>query len=407
MNSRFARAVLVLLMLIVAACGKGDSPPGAPTGVTAIAGDSRVVVSWAGDGGATYWIFSAADPTINLQNWTALTGAKVLTGAISPQAVINLINGTTYYFLVNGRNTGGQGGPANGAVAATPRPAGAAWTTGALFTAFNLNSIGANILTTTPPTGTFYTVGAGGVLFSSPDGLVWTAVNSTTANDLNSILFANSRFLFAGTNGTIASSNDGNLWQVQPTGTTSELKAIGAIGGTYVVIGANGTILTSGDAQNWALRASGTTQTLYALVFGNNRMVAVGAGGTILTSTDGSNWQALTSPTSADLKGIAFKTDSVTGLFTFVAVGSQGTILSSPDGLTWTVASSGSSSDLRAVTWASQFVAVGAGGAVVTSVDAVTWVAGASGTTSDLNSLVFGLNQYIAVGAGGSNQIAR
>ena len=84
MNSRFARAVLVLLMLIVAACGKGDSPPGAPTGVTATAGDSRVVVSWAGDGGATYWIFSAADPTINLQNWTALTGAKVLTGAISP-----------------------------------------------------------------------------------------------------------------------------------------------------------------------------------------------------------------------------------------------------------------------------------------------------------------------------------
>jgi hypothetical protein len=407
MNKALARLAALASILLIAACGKGDSPSGAPTDVVATAGDGRVIVSWTTEAGPTYWVFSAADPSITLQNWTTLSLAKVLTGAIPPQPIIGLLNGTTYTFLVNGRNNGGQGGPASVPVSATPRPAGGTWTLGNPLAAANLNGIGINLPSTRPPTATLFAVGTAGVLFTSTDGVTWTAVSSSTGSDLNAALFANSKYLAVGANGTIIASSDALTWTPQLSNTVSDLKGIGVLGGTYVAVGDNGTILSSGDGQFWISRSSGTGQTLYSVASANNTLIAVGAGGTIVTSTDGSTWQPVTSPTTADLRGVVGKTDPLTNITTFVAVGAQGTIITSSDGLTWVPTNSGLTSDLSTVAFSSQFVALGVGGTVVTSLDGTAWAPGISGTSADLNSVVFGLNQYYAVGAGGVNLISQ
>ena len=46
---------------------------------------------------------------------------------------------------------------------------------------------------------------------------------------------------------------------------------------------------------------------------------------------------------------------------------------------------------------------VGTGGTILTSVDGANWVQANSGTTADLNAVLFGLNGYSIVGAGGVN----
>jgi fibronectin type 3 domain-containing protein len=78
-------------------------PPGAPTGVTAAAGDRQATVSWTAVAGATsYNIYFSTSSGV-----TKTTGTKIA-NVSNPQTVTGLTNGITYYFVVTAVDSTGE-----------------------------------------------------------------------------------------------------------------------------------------------------------------------------------------------------------------------------------------------------------------------------------------------------------
>lgn len=105
--------VLFALSAAFIGCGGGGggdaapavTVPGAPTSVTANAGDNAVTLDWSPVAGATsYNIYRGTAPGV-----TKTTGTKV-SGVQSPNVVSGLTNGTPYYFVVTAVNSAGESG---------------------------------------------------------------------------------------------------------------------------------------------------------------------------------------------------------------------------------------------------------------------------------------------------------
>lgn len=90
--------------------------PGAPTGVSATAGDGSATVSWtpAGDGGSAITGYTVTSSPGSLQCTTTGTSCEVL----------GLANGTAYTFTVIAANMAGSSAPSSPSAAVTPRAAG-------------------------------------------------------------------------------------------------------------------------------------------------------------------------------------------------------------------------------------------------------------------------------------------
>jgi mono/diheme cytochrome c family protein len=88
--------------------------PPAPTGVSAVGGANQVTVSWSAVSGATsynlYWSTTSGV--------TTATGTRIA-GVTSPYVHTGLADGTTYYYIVTGQNSAGEGPASAQASAAT------------------------------------------------------------------------------------------------------------------------------------------------------------------------------------------------------------------------------------------------------------------------------------------------
>lgn len=414
MSLRFFRvwmAALVVAVLSVA-CGGGSSAP-APSGLTAVAGETTVTVTWTMDAGVEYWLYVAPTsvaPTNNssMHNWFGLTGGTVLMKVSSPYVVSGLTNGTSYSFSVNGRTGGGPGGPGAPTVSATPRLAGSSWTLGTPVTSASVPDF--NSLTLG---GSYVAAGNAGALYSSTNGTSWTAITPapTTAN-LNGVSYLGT-YKVVGNGGVIFTSSDAATWTARTSNTSNNLRAIASNGvNLSVAVGDLGTIRTSADGISWIERTSGTINNLYAVTFSTyngGSWIAVGAGGTIVTSPDGLVWTD-TGHAGVDLRGIASGLNASGSAITLVAVGANGTALSSTDTSTWTAhtLTGVRTNTMNAVAYGTQFVSVGDGGMTYVSTDGTTWTqATPTATTSNLTAVVRGPLVYVAVGATGTNLLAK
>ncbi len=92
--------------------------PTKPTGLTATAGNARVVLRWAdpNDANITGWQVRHGKVGASLGSWSGIAGSGAST---TSHTVTNLENGAAYRFLIRARNSAGNG-PASDEVTATP-----------------------------------------------------------------------------------------------------------------------------------------------------------------------------------------------------------------------------------------------------------------------------------------------
>jgi photosystem II stability/assembly factor-like uncharacterized protein len=437
--------------------GKGSSAD-PPANFTAVAGDGRVMLTWTTVPGVDYWMFTATDPSLTAFNWTGLAHAYARINAPTPFYMCGLIDGLPYYFAANGRINGGAGGPSSPTVTATPYNASAAaWAAASGVPATtNLNGVGYTSLTTCgniatiSSTGMFAAVGAGGAIFTSPDGISWT--NQTAPAGFTTDLYAVTgyaayqnnptnpglRWVAVGDGGASVYSTDGITWTIgnaYNSGSAANpgnyvLRSITQVSGTFFAVGNAGTIISSTDGITWTHRPynapNATTQNLNGVTHGGI-YVAVGDSGTILTSGDGNTWTAQASGTTNNLRQVTFFS-SIYGSI-YVAVGDAGTIVTSINGgATWITQPAPTGSNLVGITVetravdpataikdgslgfisTAQFVAIDNTGNAYTSVNGYTWTPSVSTgiacatATSCMNPLVSSGFGYVAAGDAGA-----
>ena len=227
----------------------------------------------------------------------------------------------------------------------------------------------------------WWIVGGGGTLMTLDDAGNFTAVDFSTTQQLNSIAYANGRFMIATTDldgatkediGGLWTSADGYTWTVFLTGAVDGANLTFALyaANRWIGFGQGGTIVTSTDGVSWPRSSSGLTTTINSAVEGPGLVVAVGASGRIITSPDGLTWTAQTSGVTTNLNAVAFANSS------YVAAGASGVILTSRDGVTWTRPTSGVTTALNAAAFVKgAFVVGGDNGVLLSSPDGTTWSA--------------------------------
>jgi photosystem II stability/assembly factor-like uncharacterized protein len=438
--------IMAMATPLLSGCfGKGSSAD-PPANFSATAGDGRVMLTWTPTPWVDYWIFSATDPSLTAFNWANLPNAHGYTYVSTPFYICGLFNGTQYYFAANGRTNGGPGGTSSPTISAIPYNASTvAWTSGSTTptTTSAILGVGYTSLTTCSnnpisASGDFAAVGAGGTVFTSSDGMTWTAATSepTGLPDLYAVTgYAASqnnpsnpglRWVAVGDGGTAIYSTDGNNWSAGSTATANPsnypLRSITQVNGNFFAVGDAGTIISSTDGNTWYSHTSGTPNKLNGVTHGNY-FVAVGDSGTILISSDGNTWVLRTSITpdisSINLKQVAYYGNII------VAVGDSGTIATSIDnGATWTSQTQGTlglvgiaaetqliinavpDTQLKYISTV-QFVAVDSAGDTYTSQNGIDWSPGNNtGIASATNSLVSSGFGYVAVGSGGATAYA-
>ncbi|MBN1560360.1 hypothetical protein JW998_08925 [candidate division KSB1 bacterium] len=111
--------VIVFLSLNIIVCDKENltepaSPPSAPNGISASAGNGKITIIWSSVTGSTsYNLYWATTPGV-----TPETGTQVR-NVTCPYTHTELVNGTTYYYIVVAVNEGGESS-ASDEVSATP-----------------------------------------------------------------------------------------------------------------------------------------------------------------------------------------------------------------------------------------------------------------------------------------------
>jgi photosystem II stability/assembly factor-like uncharacterized protein len=259
---------------------------------------------------------------------------------------------------------------------------------------------------------TYVTVGAGGLIRTSPKGTKWTQRVSGTAHALYGITYGNDSFVAVGDDGTILQS--GLFPSTPPSAVapsiTAQPQSQVAFSGADVTLSVaatgspplsyqwqyNGRDLPGETNQTLVLtRVTLSHSGAYAVVVNNPLGTVLSATALLQVSTPLplDQWTRRASGTSFGLARVVYAQDK------FLAVGDAGTILRSPDGVVWTPSFRGGPALSGLVYGDNQFVATGSG-RILTSADGIRW------SSHDLEmgvfvifNLAYGNNTFIGVEA--------
>lgn len=416
-NQRFLSAVVAALLaagLLIGCGGASRATAEPPTGgLSATPGEGSVTLTWNATPGVEYWLVYAAAPSISATPTPTINHAWVQ-GLTSPFVITGLTNGVTYSFAMNGRFSGGAGGPSTPSVSAVPRSAGGEWT-------LDTTTSGAQMASTDRVTGmafdgyaNFMSVSNTGATYKGTPGtsgsMVWTAATTFPAYSFKAVTYANV------TDGFVAVGAGGYCRAIDTsspvcTTTSQTWNSVASNGAQTVIVGNGGQILHSDSVGGAWLAGTGATGNLNGVAFIGTNWFAVGAAGAIYKSSDAISWTsvAVTGGPLGALKGLASFGNFV------IAVGEGGTVgISTDAGLTWTAqAPIVGAPVLNAVLCSyNQILVIANNGNVYTSPLQSTpaWTLVGSNSTKRSRDLlaVFGSSsKYFAVGVGGVSIYSR
>jgi hypothetical protein len=202
----------------------------------------------------------------------------------------------------------------------------------------------------------FISVGLGGRLETSHDGVTWVRQNTQTDNNLNGITWTGTQYIAVGERNTIITSPDGSNWTVRNSGVITDgyLESVCVSGNTYVAVGSkysytvdSAEIFYSNDGITWNSNSVSNATNygiLESVLWAGNQFVAVGKGregghdyAMVLTSPDGKNW------TDRSIYSLwVGPSNYISGLYDFIWTGAEfiavgGVFAKSTDGITWNV----------------------------------------------------------------------
>jgi hypothetical protein len=255
-------------------------------------------------------------------------------------------------------------------------------------------------------------VAAGGnFLYSSPDGVAWTARTSAlplaprqldnNRESVSGASYAGTQFFLVGIYGSITSSSDGVTWTRRSTGPVSDLGDVLHDGTRFVASGSGGTVLTSADGATWSQLTTGATADFNKLAYGNNRYVAVGFNG-IHHSANLTTWAAVAGTTFDRWTEVGF------GGGRFLAANSATTlgVRTSTDGVTWSAATTipGAGGNTNGLIYANNLWVLTMAGfgstpsKIYTSADGTGWVQRAADLLpvgTGIFSLAYGAGRFV------------
>jgi hypothetical protein len=252
--------------------------------------------------------------------------------------------------------------------------------------------------------GQFLAVGDDGAIVRSANGVTWTTANATTSRHLRDVLFTGTEWLVSGNDGVLLTSPNGVTWTDRRGGRTRDLYGIIYTNGQFVAVGYEGTVLTSPDAQTWTVRVSNTTRDLHTVLYANGLYIAGGRNGTIITSPNAINWTVRATPTTNYIERITW------GAGRFVAAATHGTILSSTNGFMWQQHANPAEAEaeFEGVAYGGgRFVMVGvntdarAHSVMIVSTNGTDWVNTSVDVGKGLRGVDYDAGQFIAVGNDG------
>jgi hypothetical protein len=192
----------------------------------------------------------------------------------------------------------------------------------------------------------FITVGDGGIIMTSADGTAWAERESGTDAGLNAVASDESLIVAVGLDATVLLSTDhGETWSIKHSGERVSLRAV-AVTASQIVVG--GMDLQTGDAvmmrsldggDSWALIESLPQRDHFVtdLVYANGLFIAATdvfswlSDCRVLVSLDGENWQSIVLRDEV-AASYAILHDGER----FIAAGGEGTVFTTVDGFHWT-----------------------------------------------------------------------
>jgi hypothetical protein len=403
----------LLMALLIASSGmimqaRAQTPPNAPTSVTATGGVNSAHISFtvpSSNGGATITNYEYS--TNNGSSWTALEPART----DRTFTITGLTSCTAYDVKVRAVNSAGSG-TASSAVSVTPRngqSGGINWTSRAHAGTNNWRSVtyGNGVFVATPWSG------QGSKVMTSSDGISWTSSNSTGDNTWTSVTYGKGLFVAVANNGSgnrVMTSPDGITWTSNSGGGSNNWGGVTYGNGVFVAVAGNGSVMTSPDGSTWTSRTAAKAYDWSSVTYGNGLFVAVAwngsaAGNRVMTSPNGTDWTSQTSAADNNWTSVTY------GNGLFVAVSSNGTnqVMTSTNGTTWMSRSAAESNPWQSVTYGNGlFVAVSSNGTnrVMTSTNGTTWTAKAAAVTSNWYGVAYGNGLFVAVSSDGGGHRA-
>jgi hypothetical protein len=235
--------------------------------------------------------------------------------------------------------------------------------------------------------GKFVALTGSGGIYTSTNGIAWTAQTSGVSTGLNRAYYdsTNTRWIVVGDSGVILTSPDTVTWTSRTSGTSNNLYGINQISGsTYFIVGASGTVLTGTNSTSWTSQSTGLSTDLRSVTINGTKAVAVGASGIGIYSTNsGVTWSSALANSATNPSGSPVSVGNLNKIIynstisRYIALGDNGVIALSATALpgSWTTTTTYTSSNLMSITYVGGYFYVGGdtGLTYMTSTDCSSW----------------------------------